>query len=63
MKKEKVNASVDGRGYTAEVEADLNNKAYAIFGTGIGKLFLQYLENETPLQFVLYCLIDLMIVN
>ena len=46
-KKEKINASVDGRSYTAEVEADLNNKAYAIFGSGIGKLFLQYLENIT----------------
>jgi|TARA_Y100001958_G_C20973518_1_gene367540 hypothetical protein len=47
VKKEKVNASVDGRSYTAEVEADLNNKAYALFGSGIGKLFIQYLENLT----------------
>lgn len=47
MKKEKVNASVDGRSYTTEVEADLNNKAYALFGSGIGKLFIQYLENLT----------------
>ena len=47
MKKEKVNASVDGRSYTTEVEADLNNKAYALFGSGVGKLFLQYLENLT----------------
>tara|TARA_R100001510_G_scaffold26174_1_gene23016 strand:- start:1672 stop:1947 length:276 start_codon:yes stop_codon:yes gene_type:complete len=47
VKKEKVNASVDGRSYTTEVEADLNNKAYALFGSGIGKLFIQYLENLT----------------
>ena len=47
MKKEKVNASIDSRSYTTEVEADLNNKAYALFGSGIGKLFLQYLENLT----------------
>ena len=47
MKKEKINASVDGRSYTTEVEADLNNKAYALFGSGVGKLFLQYLENIT----------------
>ena len=47
MTKEKINASVDGRSYTAEVEADLNSKAYALFGSGIGKSFLQYLENIT----------------
>ena len=47
MTKEKVNASIDGRSYTTEVEADLNNKAYALFGSGIGKLFIQYLENIT----------------
>ena len=47
MKKEKVYASIDSRSYTTEVEADLNNKAYALFGSGIGKLFLQYLENLT----------------
>ena len=47
MKKEKINASVDGRSYTTEVEADLNNKAYSLFGSGFGKLFLQYLENIT----------------
>jgi transcription antitermination factor NusA-like protein len=47
MTKEKINASVDGRSYTTEVENDLNNKAYALFGSGIGKQFLQYLENIT----------------
>ena len=47
MTKEKINASVDGRSYTTEVEADLNSKAYALFGSGIGKSFLQYLENIT----------------
>jgi len=47
MTKEKINASIDGRSYTAEVEADLNNKAYALFGSGIGKQFIQYLENIT----------------
>ena len=47
MTKEKANASIDGRSYTTEVEADLNNKAYALFGSGIGKLFIQYLENIT----------------
>lgn len=47
MTKEKINASVDGRSYTTQVEADLNNKAYALFGSGIGKQFLQYLENIT----------------
>ena len=47
MTKEKVNASVDGRSYTTEVETDLNSKAYALFGSGIGKLFIQYLENIT----------------
>ena len=47
MTKEKINASVDGRSYTAEVETDLNSKAYALFGSGVGKSFLQYLENIT----------------
>lgn len=47
MTKEKINASVDGRSYTAEVEADLNSKAHALFGSGVGKSFLQYLENIT----------------
>lgn len=45
--KEKVNGSVDGRSYNSEVEADLNSKASALFGSGIGKSFLQYLENIT----------------
>ena len=39
--------SVDGRGYTRDVEADLNSKAYALFGSGIGKDFLTYLESLT----------------
>ena len=39
--------SVDGRGYTRDVEADLNSKAYALFGSGVGKAFLQYLEGIT----------------
>lgn len=47
MTKEKLNASFDGRSYTSEVEADLNSKASALFATGIGKSFLQYLENIT----------------
>ena len=29
---------------TAEIEADLNSKAHALFGSGIGKSFLQYLD-------------------
>ena len=39
--------SVDGRGYSRDVEADLNSKAYALFGSGVGKAFLQYLEGIT----------------
>lgn len=39
--------SVDGRGYTRDIEADLNSKAYALFGSGVGKTFLQYLEGIT----------------
>jgi len=42
--KEQVNVSFDGRGYPREVEADLNSKAFALFGSGVGKAFLQYLE-------------------
>jgi hypothetical protein len=45
--KEKVNVSFDGRGYSKEVESDLNSKAYALFGSGVGKNFLQYLESIT----------------
>jgi len=45
--KEKVNGSVDGRAYNSETETDLNSKAHALFGSGIGKSFLQYLENIT----------------
>lgn len=44
MAKEQVNVSFDGRGYPREVEADLNSKAFALFGSGVGKAFLQYLE-------------------
>ena len=47
MTKQKVEASIDGRAYTKEVENDLNSKAYALFGSGVGKVFLQYLENLT----------------
>ena len=47
MAKEQLNVSYDGRGYTREVEADLNSKAYALFGSGVGKAFLQYLEGIT----------------
>tara|TARA_B100001093_G_C26839929_1_gene1020081 strand:+ start:2143 stop:2397 length:255 start_codon:yes stop_codon:yes gene_type:complete len=45
--KEKINVSIDGRGYTKEVDKDLNSKAYGLFGTGIGKDFLSYLESIT----------------
>ena len=45
MTKEKINVSCDGRGYTRDVEADLNSKAYALFGSGVGKAFLTYLES------------------
>ena len=45
--KEKINVSPDGRGYTKEIDQDLNSKAYALFGSGIGKDFLQYLESIT----------------
>ena len=47
MAKEQLNVSFDGRGYTREGEADLNSKAYALFGSGVGKAFLQYLEGIT----------------
>ena len=42
--KERINASIDGRMYPKEVDKDLNSKANGIFGSGIGKDFLQYLE-------------------
>lgn len=45
--KEKIHVSPDGRGYTQEVDKDLNSKAYALFGSGVGKSFLQYLESIT----------------
>mgnify|MGYP000014666340 FL=1 len=45
--KEKINVSVDGRGYSKEVDKDLNSKAYGLFGSGIGKDFLHYLESLT----------------
>ena len=47
MNKERAVKSVDGRQYPTEVEIDLNSKAHALFSTGIGKSFLQYLENIT----------------
>ena len=47
MSKQRGTISVDGRGYTGDVEADLNSKAYALFGTGVGRDFLQYLESIT----------------
>ena len=47
MTKEKIEASIDGRAYSKEVENDLNSKAYGLFGSGMGKAFLQYLENLT----------------
>lgn len=50
MNKEKAVKSVDGRSYTPQVEADLNSKANALFSQGIGKNFLQYLENITTNQ-------------
>ena len=34
--KEKINFSIDGRGYRKEVDEDLNSKAYGLFGSGIG---------------------------
>ncbi len=45
--KEKINVSIDGRGYSKEVDKDLNSKAYALFGSGIGRDFLSYLESIT----------------
>jgi len=45
--KEKINVSVDGRGYSKQVDQDLNSKAYALFGSGVGKDFLSYLESLT----------------
>jgi len=45
--KEKINASIDGRMYPKEVDKDLNSKANGLFGGGIGKDFLQYLESLT----------------
>ena len=45
--KEKINVSVDGRGYSKEVDKDLNSKAYGLFGSGVGKDFLHYLESLT----------------
>ena len=45
--KEKINVSPDGRGYSKEVDKDLNSKAFALFGSGVGKDFLQYLESIT----------------
>ena len=47
MEKQKLDLSVDGRAYTKDVENDLNSKAYALFGSGVGKAFLHYLENLT----------------
>jgi len=47
VSKERGTISVDGRGYTRNVEADLNSKAYALFGSGVGRDFLQYLESIT----------------
>lgn len=45
--KEKINVSVDGRGYSKEVDKDLNSKAYGLFGSGIGKDFIHYLDSLT----------------
>lgn len=45
--KEKINVSIDGRGYSKEVDKDLNSKAYALFGSGVGRDFLSYLESIT----------------
>ena len=45
--KEKINVSIDGRGYSQEVDKDLNSKAYALFGSGVGRDFLSYLESIT----------------
>ncbi|OUU63397.1 MAG: hypothetical protein CBC24_09175 [Candidatus Pelagibacter sp. TMED64] len=47
MTKQTLENSIDGRSYTKEVEDDLNSKAYGLFGSGIGKSFLQYLDNLT----------------
>ena len=47
MEKKKIETSVDGRAYPKDDENDLNSKAYGLFGSGIGKSFLQYLENLT----------------
>ena len=47
MTKQKGTVSIDGRGYTRDVEAALNSKAYALFGSGVGKAFLGYLEGLT----------------
>jgi len=45
--KEKINVSIDGRGYSKEIDQDLNSKAYALFGSGVGRDFLSYLESIT----------------
>ena len=47
MTKERLNVSVDGRAYSKEVDQDLNSKAYGLFGSGIGRDFLSYLESLT----------------
>jgi|TARA_R100000329_G_scaffold33397_1_gene31148 hypothetical protein len=45
--KQKVEGSIDGRAYAKEVEDDINSKAYGLFGSGVGKAFLHYLDNLT----------------
>jgi len=47
MTKERADVSIDGRIYPKEVDKDINSKAYALFGGGIGKDFLAYLESIT----------------
>lgn len=47
MAKERVDVSIDGRIYPKKVDEDLNSKAYGIFGNGIGRDFLSYLESIT----------------
>lgn len=47
MTKERTDVSCDGRIYPKEVDKDLNSKAYALFGSGVGRDFLAYLESIT----------------